>query len=142
MTDIEPTTRNALESLEKIQSFLQGGGAPLDPVGQIAQQAQQAKLAAAAAGIQTPPIIVPQTAGVGDGLQGQYAQLNAMQQAQLNYEEQRLAVKRELRKRDTSELMHMFGVQARQKNAGVPLELWMAQGGATRSAGLTVKAPS
>lgn len=127
--DINPTTRNALESLEKIQGFLQSGGVATDPVAQLVQNQQQLAQTAQATGISPA-----QTAGVGEGTSYQ-TQLSIMQQAQLAYEEQRLQVRRELRKRDTSELMHMFGVQARQKHAGVPLELWMAQGGQARADG-------
>lgn len=127
--DINPTTRNALESLEKIQSFLQGG-APQDPLAAMAAQVQAQTVAASQVGVASP-IQVPVTQGVGD----QFSQLGAYQQAQINYEEQKQAVRRELRKRDHAELIQMFGIQSRQKNAGTPLDLWAAQGGQARSAG-------
>jgi hypothetical protein len=128
--DINDTARSALDSLEKIQGFLNGGAAPVDPVGAVAQQIQAAQPVAQAVGV---PAV--ELAGVGSGIQSYYSQMNAMQQAQVAYEEQRLEVRRELRKRDLSELMHMFGVQARHKNVGVPLDYWLAQGGTSRSDG-------
>lgn len=113
--DTLDTARSALESLEKIQSFL--SGAQVDQV-------------AAANAVATAPAPVP-TQGVAD----QFSALRAFQQQQLDFAERQIQVRRELRKRSQSELLHMFGVQARQKNAGIPLDLWMAQGGQARASG-------
>lgn len=123
MTDIAGTSRTALESLEKIQGFL-NAGAP-DPVAAVAQAQAQAQAAA--------PVIQAATPAEAVAVTDQFSALRQYQEQQLQFEEQRLAVRRELRKREVPELLHMFGVQARQKNAGVPLEFWLAQGGKSRA---------
>lgn len=119
MTDTIDTTRSALESLEKIQSFLAGGT--------FAPDTAAAAVAPAAPAAPAPVL----TAGVED----QFSALRAFQQSQIDWAEKQIQVRRELRKRSYGELLHMFGVQARQKHAGIPLDLWMAQGGQARSDG-------
>lgn len=130
--DINDPARGALESLEKIQGFLKGAPAPDQVAVTLAAQAasNEAIARAAAAGS-----VAGVTAGVGD----QFAAVAQLQQAKADFAERQLNVRRELRKRSQSELMYMFGAQARAKNAGggapgTPLELWLASGGTGRDA--------
>jgi hypothetical protein len=131
MTEIHDTTRNALDSLEKIQGFLQAGSPRLDPVAEMVAEQQAQAQAAQTAGVAVTPIQIQQSQGIGD----QFAVVRQLQEAKYAYAEQKMAVRRELRGRDTQELLYMFGVQARSKYAGTPLEMWLESGGGPRGAG-------
>lgn len=125
--DAVGTSRTALESLEKIQGFLNASNTP-DPVAAAAAAAASAQAAAPV------PTIQAATPAEAVSVAEQFAAYRqSLADQQIQHEENRLAVRRELRKREVPELLHMFGVQARQKSAGIPLELWLASGGASRA---------
>jgi hypothetical protein len=102
------TVRTAHESLEKISTFLNSYGNDPEPLAQIPAPA---------------PVIenqaTPEPAPRGP-------------QDRILRASQRLAVARELRKRSEMELHVMFAEQARQHNAGIPLDLWLSAGGQGR----------
>ncbi|HEX5016515.1 MAG TPA: hypothetical protein VFX15_02890 [Actinomycetes bacterium] len=132
MSDITPTVRNAEESLEKISGFLGLSGTPsADPVALAAQQAAEIQAQAAQAAAQAAAGSVP-TEGIENQFRSFMDQIAAKQAAAT---EARLNVKRELRKRETDELLYMFAKQARAKSVGTPLDFWLASGGQMRMDG-------
>ena len=115
-------TRGALASLEKIRGYINATGSDVTAVPASSNPPPTPSIPAAA------PAVVQ---GVGD--QSQY--VPPTKSRALILAEQRQEVGRTLRKASDAELMSMLSTLAREKNAGIPLDAWLAYGGEARNAG-------
>jgi hypothetical protein len=123
---IDTSTRTALESLEKIQGFLGKSSAEptASPVVEAAAAALADQAAARASGVHD-------TVGVDNQVQNYRAAMRSMQEAQIAYEEQRVAARKHIRGMESEDIKRMLELQAGHRN-GIPLDLWLANGGPQR----------
>jgi hypothetical protein len=91
----------------------------------------QEKIASALAAMNEQPHITPGTV-VMEGIADQGKSAEQVPSRYLSMTD-RLTLRQELRKRSDSELAALFSMQARSRDAGVPVEEWLRAGGATAS---------